>query len=129
MSINERFKVIINSMFNGNNALFAKSIGVSPTVIQNVVGTRGGKPSFDVIAKTCAIENISSDWVVLGIGDMITNDASAKTPTSDDTTVTALGNIISRQGEEIGRLKERIRQLEEDIKKYSDADARAGVIA
>ncbi len=70
MGINERFQAIIDSEFNGNKRSFAKAIGVSPTVIENVVGTRKGKPSFDVLSKVCAIENISEKWLLTGQGEM-----------------------------------------------------------
>ena len=71
MNINERFQAIIDSEFKGNKRSFAKAIGVSPTVIENVVGTRKGKPSFDVLSKVCAIENISERWLLTGQGNML----------------------------------------------------------
>ena len=48
MSINERLKTIIEEQYNGNKRAFSMAIGVTPTVIENVVGSRQGKPSFDV---------------------------------------------------------------------------------
>ena len=71
MEINKRFEIIINSVYNGNQSAFAKAVGVTPTVIANVVGARQGKPSFDVISKICANANISAEWLLTGNGDML----------------------------------------------------------
>ena len=37
MSINERLKTIIEEQYNGNKRAFSMAIGVTPTVIENVV--------------------------------------------------------------------------------------------
>lgn len=71
MDINKRFETIINSVYKGNQSAFAKAIGVTPTVIANVVGARQGKPSFDVISKICANANISAEWLLTGNGPML----------------------------------------------------------
>lgn len=76
MSINERFKEIIDIQYKGNKSAFAKAIGVAPTVIENVVGSRNGKPSFDVIAKVCAIANINASWLISGDGNMLQKQES-----------------------------------------------------
>lgn len=49
--INGRFAEIINRLYAGNKRAFAQQVGISPTVIENVVGTRQGKPSYDVLEK------------------------------------------------------------------------------
>lgn len=66
MTINEKFEVIIKILFNGNKRAFAKTVGISPTVVENVVGTRQGKPSYDVLVKVCSNANISAEWLLLG---------------------------------------------------------------
>lgn len=71
MTINERFETIIKILFNGNKRAFALHIGVSPTVVENVVGTRRGKPSFDFLEKVCANANISAEWLLMGKGEML----------------------------------------------------------
>ena len=70
MDINERFETIIKVLFKGNKRAFAKAVGISPTVVENVVGARKGKPSYDVLVKVCANANISAEWLLLGIGDL-----------------------------------------------------------
>jgi len=77
MTINERFDKIINDFFQGNKSAFAKAIGVSPTVIENIVGTRKGNPSFEVVQKVLyANENISPDWLIIERGKMLVSDQS-----------------------------------------------------
>lgn len=78
MTINERVNTIITELYNGNKRAFSIYIGVSPTVIENVVGTRQGKPSYDVLEKICAKANISGDWLLTGNGSML------KTPTTSE---------------------------------------------
>ena len=71
MTINERFEELIKKLYNGNKRAFATTLGISPTVIENVVGKRRGKPSYDVIEKVCANANISPDWLLTGQGPML----------------------------------------------------------
>lgn len=70
MNINARFEEIINSLYKGNKRAFAQSVGISATVVENVVGTRKGKPSYDVLEKVCANTNISAEWLLTGKGEM-----------------------------------------------------------
>lgn len=71
MSINERFETIIRVLFSGNKRAFAKAVGISPTVVENVVGARKGNPSYDVLVKVCSNANISAEWLLLGTGEML----------------------------------------------------------
>ena len=74
MTINKRFETIIKELYGNNQSSFAKAIGVTPTVIANVVGARQGKPSYDVMAKVCANANISPRWLLTGSGNMLDTD-------------------------------------------------------
>ena len=49
MSINKRIQTIIDVQFGANKKAFAAAVGISPTVVQNLVGKRLGKPSYDVV--------------------------------------------------------------------------------
>lgn len=71
MSINKRFEAIIKELYGNNQSSFAKVVGVTPTVIANVVGARRGKPSYDVMEKVCANANISPTWLLTGEGSML----------------------------------------------------------
>ncbi len=70
MTINERFQTIIDVLFGGNKRAFAIHVGISPTVVENVVGKRKGKPSFDILEKVCANANISAEWLLMGKGEL-----------------------------------------------------------
>ena len=85
MSINERFESIIKELYGSNQSSFAKAIGVAPTVIANVVGSRKGKPSYDVMEKVCANANISAEWLLTGKGSMLKNrNESLATPADNN---------------------------------------------
>lgn len=81
MTINERFDELIKCLFSGNKRAFAHSVGISASVVENVVGTRKGKPSFDVLEKVCANANVSPEWLLTGQGPMLrTPDVQLATP-------------------------------------------------
>ncbi len=71
MSINERFSQIITALFSSNKSAFASAIGVTPSVVDNLVGKRHGKPSFDVVEKVSALEEININWLLTGEGEML----------------------------------------------------------
>lgn len=84
MTINERFDHIIGTLFKGNKSAFANAIGVTPSVVDNIVGKRQGKPSFDVVEKVSALAEINIDWLITGKGDMLKSSKGIK-PTKDGT--------------------------------------------
>lgn len=84
MTINERFDQIIGTLFKGNKSAFANAIGVTPSVVDNIVGKRQGKPSFDVVEKVSALAEINVDWLITGKGDMLKSSKGIK-PTKDGT--------------------------------------------
>ena len=71
MTINERFTVLIDTLYGGNKRAFANASGISPTVVENIVGSRHGKPSFDVLTRVCSNANISERWLISGEGEML----------------------------------------------------------
>ncbi|MGM9863322.1 MAG: XRE family transcriptional regulator [Lepagella sp.] len=115
MTINERFDELIKVLYGGNKRAFAKALEVAPTVIENVVGSRQGKPSFEVISKVCALANINAEWVVCGTGEMMkTAERPNRDGSNNSPIVSQLLETIKEQAEEIGRLKERNAQLERE---------------
>ena len=152
MTINERFETIIKLLFGGNKRAFALHVGISPTVVENVVGARKGKPSFDVIEKVCANANISAEWLILGQGEIWKDMFEFRKPMrcssdpayyenlnneipipeeeelSSEIDFSLFINKIAEQAEEIGKLKERIAQLELQLQK-NVSDASTGDIA
>lgn len=73
--INERMQKLINTVSKGNKRAFSNLVGVTPTVIENIVGTRQGKPGYDLLEKIAfAIENLNLDWLLTGRGTMFNSD-------------------------------------------------------
>ena len=108
MTINERMNHIIKELYGGNKRAFANAIGVSATVIENVVGTRQGKPSYDVLEKVCANANISAEWLLMERGEMLYNSTSQTQYTPPDQNTHYFIEKIAEQAEEIGKLKEQV---------------------
>lgn len=111
MTINERFEELIKKLYNGNKRAFATTLGISPTVIENVVGKRRGKPSYDVIEKICANANISPEWLLTGKGNMLREQTEQTESSSTQTDVTP-----SQMLEEIKALSVKIGHLEAENK-------------
>ena len=111
MTINERVGTIITELYNGTKRAFSMFIGVSPTVIENVVGTRQGKPSYDVLEKICAKANVSGDWLLTGEGSMLKPSTPSEPPCNAAVTavqgeaISTLKDIIKEQAKEIARLE------------------------
>lgn len=76
-TINNRVMQLIENECNNNKRLFSKKVGVAASVVENIVGTRGTKPSFTVLEKIVhAFAHISIGWLVTGNGDMLIADSS-----------------------------------------------------
>lgn len=72
MSINNRIQEIINSLYSGNKRAFSFAIGVSPSVIENIVGKRQSNPSYDITHKIInSIEYLNIEWLMTGNGKML----------------------------------------------------------
>lgn len=71
-TINNRIQEIVDKLFNGNKAAFAKAIDKAPTTISNILSSRKTVPSADIITSIInSIENLNSHWLMTGIGDML----------------------------------------------------------
>lgn len=119
MNIQERIQEVIDTLYNGNKRLFANSVGISPTTLENVVGIRQGNPSYLLLYKICSNANINTHWLITGEGEMAkTNFATETTGESDSinkylqTMLETKDRLLMEQAEELGRLREQVRQLE-----------------
>lgn len=127
MSVNERVAEVIKTKFGGNKRAFAQQIGVSATVVENIVGKRQGKPSFDVAVAICANANISAEWLLTGEGEMArkAEDTQSSKPLEEDAVPLISGqnhliDVIRQQAEEIGTLKEKLRNAEKSTRRNSE---------
>jgi hypothetical protein len=134
--INERMMELINEVSKGNKRAFSKLVGVTPTVIENIVGTRKGKPGYELLEKIAfAIENINLDWLLTGRGTMLLNQSpiiSAEIP-NDTPFVSRLFDTIEKKDlkieellKENARLEERLRLIETE---RSDFGQNAGGVS
>ena len=145
MTINERFEIIIQILCNGNKRAFAKAVGISPTVVENIVGTRKGKPSYDVLVKVCSNANISAEWLLLGLGDKFADAfefrkslhiSSKDVPDSDfevenkeyerelaEQTANLESALVSHLKEDIKNKSAEIRELYEEIGRLKEGNA------
>lgn len=71
MSISERLQYIIEELFDGNKAAFARTIGIAPTSISNYLGKeRASKPSSDILEKIVnSVEKVNAYWLLTGKGE------------------------------------------------------------
>lgn len=65
-TINNRIKIIIESHFGGNKTAFSEAVGISTSVVDNLVGKRQSRPSFEVLQKIAELPNVPLDWLVHG---------------------------------------------------------------
>lgn len=90
-TVGQRFLKLISHLGMSKNA-FAASLDKTATVIQHLVDERN-KPGFDLLCKVFEIyPNVSKDWLLQGIGPMLTDEVSGSPEFEKETreTVAAL---------------------------------------
>ncbi len=127
MTINERFGKIIRVLYGGNKSAFASAIGVTPSVVDNIVGRRQGKPSFEVVEKVSALAEVNTEWLITGKGDDFDfRSEEEKTQPPRQTSEIEIrlldmleqkDNVIREQAKEIGRLEQRVKELTQRLEK------------
>ena len=71
-TINDRLEQIINALFNGNKAAFAKSIDLPPTGMSNYIGNkRRSIPSSEIASKIVLVLGVDANWLLTGEGEMM----------------------------------------------------------
>lgn len=98
---------MIDHFTSGNKREFSIKVGISPTVIENVVGSRKGNPSFEVLNKILyAFENINPDWLLTGSGSMLRIQEEKTAPVSCSDASSDTSSAISSLKSEIKHLQE-----------------------
>ena len=78
MTVNERIKILVDTLTKGNIRTFAKTIGVTPTTITNIFN-RGGAPSFKVISGILeAYPKVDANWLITGTGGIWKDSGPSK---------------------------------------------------
>lgn len=76
--VNDRLLELIKELKMNKNS-FSIKINVAPAVINNIIGGRRSRPSFDVMDKIKSkFPQVNMEWFVAGNGDMFLNDQTAQ---------------------------------------------------
>ena len=79
--INDRIAFLITAL-NHNANSFADQLGVSATVIYNIIKGRRNKPSYDLLLKIISVfHHINTDWLIKGEGENWFNPDPVEPPT------------------------------------------------
>lgn len=138
-TINQRIALIVEQFAGGNNSLAAKNLNVSEGTIRSY--RLSTTPKADVLEKIVITYDVNAMWLLTGVGDMQTPNASplhSMGMTPDTTLVEFFKQFdpmihqkderLLKQAEEIGMLKQRIIELERQLQK-SAVNASTGVTA
>lgn len=109
--INDRMERLVNEMFGGNKAAFARKIGITPALLSNYLGNqRRSKPSVDMAAKIVTTLNVDARWLLTGEGEaslsgnaIVNGDHSAAAVNGNATVTDKI-------------LEERVRSLQEQVR-------------
>lgn len=116
--INERLRKILNTKFQGNVSEMARQYGIPQPTLNNIVGNRMSKPSFDNIQRLVnSDETIDARWLVTGKGIML---KTGKVPIAIQSEEN--NNLIDRY-EKVIRENERLRMEIEQLKNNAGQDA------
>lgn len=70
--INERIRKILNTKFRGNVSEMARQCGIPQPTLNNIVGNRMSRPSFENIERLInSDETINARWLITGKGTML----------------------------------------------------------
>ena len=97
-TINDRLEQIINALFKGNKAAFAKSIDLPPTGMSNYVGNkRRSIPSSEIASKIVLVLGVDANWLLTGEGEMLKDVNANNVKTGDYSPVNLNGHMDVRQ--------------------------------
>lgn len=110
-AINNRIAQIIRH-YGLSASSFSKKIGISSTIIGNIVGGRRSKPSIEAIqAIYSSFEDINLEWLIAGEGDIIKEKGSSLAEPEASYKRIILDNQVQFLNEHIKELTEVIKNL------------------
>lgn len=72
--VDSRIQKIIDIYCDGSKSEFAQKVGISNSVISNIMGTRKSFPSFEVLEKIIkTFPQLNCEWLLMGTGQMNKN--------------------------------------------------------
>ena len=114
--INERFLIVVNKLLLDeklNKAKIADKLNISRSKFSEILNKRMNA-GIDSIALLCEHYNISSQWILLGTGDMFLTDDAPPCDKLDGKDLKYLIDKIITQAEEIGKLRHQLATLQKD---------------
>lgn len=129
MSINKRFKEIIEYLEGGNKTAFCRNCGIKPTTLSSIVGARQSDPSAKLL--NCVLNaypDINALWLLTGRGGMLNGQALENQKTSIEQTsknvpckeCAGKDIIIKNLIEQVDDLREDKQDLKDQIKEMKD---------
>lgn len=116
MEINERLQIIVDKLFNGNKAAFARAIDLVPTSISNYLSSgRKSKPSSDMLEKIVSKLGVNAAWLLTGEGEILKSGISITNTGAGNVANTGkMGNVNSTNfsDQKIIELEKKISELE-----------------
>lgn len=114
-SINERMETLVNELFKGNKAAFARAIGTDGATLSNYLGSkRRSKPSVDLIARIVTALGVDARWLLTGEGDEHGGQSDARSvETSGDFSPASFHGDVTVGSEAV--LLERVKALEKEV--------------
>lgn len=110
--INDRMERLVNEMFDGNKAAFARKIGITPALLSNYLGNqRRSRPSVDMAARIVKALNVDARWLLTGEGDIGAQSGTA-IANGDHSAAAVNGNATVHSTDTTAVLEERVRSLE-----------------
>ncbi len=73
ITINQRFRLICKTLYEGNVTSMSKATFIRRTTLNSIMGESETAPGFEVIAKIAEISSpaISMEWLIRGTGNML----------------------------------------------------------
>ena len=116
-TINDRIQYIVDHYYNENASALCEASGLKQGSLKDTLGKRKTSPGYDTIVKILRVEslNLSSEWLLLGEGNINKNDILF-TENHIDTTVPPAFNALpfSKQNN-IEQLTQEIKRLKNEI--------------
>lgn len=106
-NIQERFVVMIDTLCNGNKSEFCRRIGRNTDAVKDIIGGRNTLPGFELLYSVLSSDlGISPNWLMLGVGPMLSADAEKSiAPSVNIDTIHTVN--IGNWGELVNLLRER----------------------
>ena len=117
-TVNKRIMLIITK--NGFSITsFSKHIGVSQPALKAVIDGKS-KPSFDTLEKILITFPISTDWLILGRGEMEVKEVLVAKPSESPAATDQMLQMISDLSAKNAILNERVKVLEQNKVGYEN---------